>query len=324
MDCHDPDTETWTLVGIYKEPYFATQWFEQLFKHHSYCLWSDNQYSFMQTYRETWPETCTQTKVYTKDHYNLYIAMKPENNANLAFGLYYDNRCRFEYAGTDVDVSSVLKSLGYLYGSNLHSFNSNMEIYKVCQPCRCYRLSSSKYSYSAYNDRNQDHQGVGSGRWYNSSSDPNAGYFMCSDDADHTNVNQCMKFRTHTDMEVATWTDLNAASEQGGILPITIGDLTFGQEKMSYSNVQSMEYKRKSIIQQQLTQQQAKHMAMVRASQAATRRVEEGRDLVGFGAITAFAALLLFTFRRIRACRSNGNADLSKPLTTQNENAVEA
>ena len=46
MDCHEPDTH-FDLLGYFKEPSYAT-WMEQLFKHEGMCVWTDEEYNFMQ------------------------------------------------------------------------------------------------------------------------------------------------------------------------------------------------------------------------------------------------------------------------------------
>ena len=54
MDCHEPNTGM-KLVGVYKEADGLLDWAEQLFKHQGYCLWGEDDYEFMQRYREFWP-----------------------------------------------------------------------------------------------------------------------------------------------------------------------------------------------------------------------------------------------------------------------------
>lgn len=49
MDCHLPETN-FKLLGVFKEQNFG-QWMEQLFKHEGICVWTDEEYEFMQDER---------------------------------------------------------------------------------------------------------------------------------------------------------------------------------------------------------------------------------------------------------------------------------
>lgn len=89
MDCHDDDTETWQLVGVYKASveFDNDTWFEQLFKHEGYCLWdgdkqssysTNGDYSFMQTLREQWPDECTElSDIQNYNGQSYYLGTKP-------------------------------------------------------------------------------------------------------------------------------------------------------------------------------------------------------------------------------------------------------
>ena len=105
-----------------------------------------------------------------------------------------------------------------------------------------------------YNNRNNNNNG---NNYYNNyykqnyqRQDPNAGYFQCYDDADYTNVNQCMKFRTHAELEVATWEDLVTATNQGGILEVNITGTVFGSERMSSEQYQYLMQMRRQEVSQ--------------------------------------------------------------------------
>jgi len=255
-------------MGVYKEAeYFGNDaFFEQLFKHEGYCLWNDEDlYDFMSEAREgAWTQGCVQTGSYVTasdgNKYYLYIDLKPTLNGNMTYGLYMDEVCKWEYKGSQIDVDDVAKNMGLLYGSYLDAWNNALEVYKVCQPCMAYNLQNDyASSSSSYNDDQQVYNGNnnydGSGNWWqwwnrkrrlDDYYDPNEGYFQCDDDADYTNVNQCMKFRSHAELEVASWEDLVIATEQGGILDIDIGGTVFGTEKMTYEEQKYKEKMRKA------------------------------------------------------------------------------
>lgn len=255
MDCHDNNTTTWKLMGVFKEAsYFGDDaFFEQLFKHEGVCVWNNDElYEFMSESREErWTQGCVGTGIqgdpYYFDNSNgdygnyIYIDLKPTWNGNMTYGLYTDSTCKNEYEGLDIDVDTVSASMGLLYGSYLQTWNDALEIFKVCQPCKAYNLqeqystwtynsSVGDYVYVAENHDDDSHSAEDDDQY---SSNPNQGYFQCDDDAGYTNVNQCMKFRSHAELEVATWEDLVTATNQGGILEVNVGGTIFGSERMS-------------------------------------------------------------------------------------------
>lgn len=196
MDCHLPDTH-FQLLGYFKEPNWA-QWMEQLFKHEGVCIWTSSEYTFMQNYREVWPEGCTATEIKVDGNY-LYYDMKPQHYAGMGIGLYTDSRCSVDYTGDLYTPENILYNED-VYGLIKYNddWNSAFDIYKTCQPCKAYSLASSSYT--------------------------------CSDDAGYTNVNQCMKFATHTYMWTASFMDIILASEQGTITQVTIGEKVYGSD----------------------------------------------------------------------------------------------
>lgn len=235
MDCHDANTETWELMGIYKEAvyYGGDAFFEQLFKHEAYCVWNDeDKYEFMSDSREKWTSGCVETGYTDQFGDSLYIDLKPGYNGNMQNALYSDEICKTEYNGSDLDVDSVAYSLGVLSGNDLSLWNSYMEPFKVCQPCKAYNLNSGRRDLSNYNS---------------------GGSFQCDDDAGYTNVNQCMKFRAHGDLEIATWEDLVIGTEQGGILEIIVGQTYFGTKYMTTSQAQYLQnqMQKKAAVAQQ-------------------------------------------------------------------------
>ena len=90
-DCHLATTN-FKLLGIFKEPNYH-EWMEQTFKHEGVCVWTDEEYSFMQGNRGAWPCGCTQTDVTTTSGTPLYYDMKPLPEGRVTFGLYTDASC---------------------------------------------------------------------------------------------------------------------------------------------------------------------------------------------------------------------------------------
>jgi hypothetical protein len=232
MDCHDSSTETWELLGIYKEAvyYGGDAFFEQLFKHEAYCVWNnETTYEFMDDNRENWTAGCIDTGSTDLFGNIVYIDLKPGYNGNMQNSLYSDEVCKTEYNGSDLDVDSIAYSLGMLSGSDLSLWNSYLEPFKVCQPCKAYNLGGNRRDLS-----------------------DNGGSFQCDDDAGYTNVNQCMKFRAHGDLEPTTWEDLVIGTEQGGILEIKVGETYFGTKYMTTSQatyLQSLMTKKAEEVQ---------------------------------------------------------------------------
>jgi hypothetical protein len=99
MDCHETTTG-FSLLGVFKEPDYGT-FLEQLFKYEGGCLWTDDEYKFMQYNRDAWPQECTQSDDY------LYYDTKPGVGGTMDIGLYQDAQCRCDYTG-DTTVEEVL------------------------------------------------------------------------------------------------------------------------------------------------------------------------------------------------------------------------
>lgn len=225
MDCHEPDTTHWKLMGYFKN-YDYYDFFEQLFKHEGYCVWNDNDLTdFMYGNYNSWPQGCTSTNAYSElDSQLLYYDIKPTADANMTLGLYTDSACSVEYLGNQT-VDDILQQQhqegghrelrgGLLLGENLQIWNDALSVYKVCQPCRAYNL---------YAD-----QGEQQHRTLNDNA--NDGYFECNDIAGYTDVNQCMKFRTKTAMAYAPLYEVHKATQQGGLLPTALdGKTILGQ-----------------------------------------------------------------------------------------------
>jgi hypothetical protein len=115
MDCHLPNTH-FTLLGYFKEPNYD-EWMEQLFKHEGDCVWTDDEYHFMQQNREAWPHGCTETIF--QDDYNqtIYYDVKPATYGNMDIGLYLDDLCVKEYTGGSMTAHQAIQRMycgGYL------------------------------------------------------------------------------------------------------------------------------------------------------------------------------------------------------------------
>jgi len=206
----------WQLLGYFKEVEY-TEWFEQLFKHLGYCVWQQNEYDFMYENYDAWPEGCEDTEIYLSDGSSLYTDTKAEANGTMTYGLYTDARCSVDYTGDEVTVQSLLSSgddNDALSWDNLQYWNEAMEIYRVCQPCRAYDLNGNSNNRDRQRRRLDD--------------DPNGGMFQCDDAAGYSNVNQCMKFATQTDMEYASLEEVMEAALQGGVTSVTVNGLTYG------------------------------------------------------------------------------------------------
>ena len=323
-------------MGIYKEAsYFGNDaFFEQLFKHEAYCVWNDEDlYDFMSESRESsWPEGCV-----SSGYGNLYFDFKPTYNGNMTYGLYTDQICKTEYTGSNYNVESVAKNMGLLYGSYLQMWNAGLEPYKVCQPCRAYNLQNQYSATGVYNSgsnyknyqnknygnnnkngnnnnnkngNNNNNNNNGNRRLdgdYDAYSDPNDGFFQCADDAGYTNVNQCMKFRSHADLEAATWEDLVIATEQKGILPVTVGGTTFGTEKMSPQQQQYL----KAMEEAKLRQEEAEYAALVASVPSASPILRAG-SLMEWGGIVSLAVVLVWMmFRCVHDCAASRGSSRS-------------
>lgn len=220
-----PDSKTWQLMGYFKEVEY-TEWFEQLFKHEGYCVWQENEYDFMYENYGAWPEGCAATEVSLSDGTYLYYDTKALPNATMTYGLYTDARCSVDYTGDEVTLEELLnggdgEGLSF---DELEYWNNAMEIYRVCQPCRAYALN--EYGGENRKKRRQLED------------DPNNGLFQCDDAAGYTNVNQCMKFRSKTDMAYASLNEVMEMAQQGGITSLTLDGLTYGEYRAGFDAVE--------------------------------------------------------------------------------------
>lgn len=276
MDCHDPYNTNWELMGVYKESvsFDDDNFYEQLFKHQGYCLWdgdkedgdydsqdndaweSGSTYSFMQAMRKELPEGCTQISSSFPDGKTYYVDMKPLSNGDTTLGVYKDSSCVEEskYTYEDYQQSSYASSALTASASSgaFDTWNSGMDAYKICQPCRAYNREETENN-GDWNGRNRNRRRR-LGEENDGQGDEEQNGYNCYDDAGYQNCNQCYKFETHSDMEEASASDLQAASSQGTILRINyngawygngfVGDVTQGSEEKN--NNQNNERQQKS------------------------------------------------------------------------------
>ena len=170
FDCHLPETN-FKLLAIFKEPNFHT-WMEQLFKHEGVCVWTDEEYEFMQQDREAWPCKCAMTSTKDENGNYLYYDLKPMEEGRISLGLYTDAKCSVDYAG-GLDTATVIANAGNddrrlktspsALITEIATWNDAFDVYKTCQPCIAYDLQAED--------------------------------FECEDAAGYNSVNQCMKFK---------------------------------------------------------------------------------------------------------------------------------
>ena len=151
-----------------------------------------------------------------------YISFSHITPGDVTLGIYTDSFCTVESEYSFEDYQAVYANSLTASGSSyaFDTFNANMDVYKTCQPCRAYNLQQTyKYGWSNRRDLYENNDGQGS-------SERNK--YNCYDDADYLNCNQCYKFETHSDMAVASSTDLKQADEQGTILLINYKGTWYG------------------------------------------------------------------------------------------------
>lgn len=219
MDCHLESTH-FSLLGFFKHKSYD-DWMEQLFKHEGICVWNDEEYAFMKDAREAWPGGCIDSYTTDSEGNEIYYDIKPVQGGDIEIGLYTDTRCITEYQPTSandpVTVENILGNFfadggsgsgdDYYYDfssdtleQSMQRWNNAFGKFRVCQPCVAYDLQNTDGS--RYND-----DGGGGGEAND--------MFDCYDDADYTNVNQCMKFMAKTSMNTATFRDMTLGKYQG-------------------------------------------------------------------------------------------------------------
>ena len=235
MDCHLENTH-WSLLGFFKHK-SLDDWMEQLFKHEGICVWEDEQYAFMKNAREAWPQGCTQSGTTTDAGDSIYYDVQPISGGGITLGLYTDTACVEEYesqgSNDPITVENVLGNVligggshdsgdgdgnydfsSWTLAESLSYWDTALSKFKQCQPCVAYDLQN--YPGGA-------NEGGNYGDDYSNNNNNNGDTFDCYDDADYTNVNQCMKFMAKTTMNTATFRDVSLGRTQGTLLPIFSG-----------------------------------------------------------------------------------------------------
>jgi len=94
LNCHEPHTKNFKLVGVFKETNGLYDWFEQLFKHEGTCIWNDEDvYDTMTSFTEKWPSQCKKLDVRDDDGNTLYMSTAPLPEGNMTLGIYTDSSC---------------------------------------------------------------------------------------------------------------------------------------------------------------------------------------------------------------------------------------
>ena len=105
-----------------------------------------------------------------------------------------------------------------------------------------------------------------------------------------------MKFRSHADLEAATWEDLVAATNQGGILQVNVSGVVFGSPFVSKEQDEYLTYVRKQKQAAYETELKKKAAQAIASAPSGKSMVIIGYLWVAFGSL----ALLLAVVRFIR------------------------
>lgn len=264
LNCHEAGTRL-QLLGVFKETDGLTDWAEQLFKHQGYCVWGEDandgesgdsgdnnnndndvsDYEFMQDFYGQYTNGCTQlgyTDPRTGNY--LYVDTKPLTGGDMTLGLYTDAYCETESSsmtwadyintygnnnneggGNDNNDGQYASSADQ-WASSVDRWNDLLSDYKICQPCRSYSLTREVYQQGSHDegggsgDQEDGDDGEGGNEQWG---------FNCYDDAGYRNCNQCYKFQTQTDFELASADDLDKATKQGTILAIKVDGQHYGR-----------------------------------------------------------------------------------------------
>jgi len=217
MDCHLSGTH-YSLLGFFKEPSYG-DWMDQLFNNEGDCVWTDDEYKFMQMNRDVWPEQCTDTGLYDSAGSSIYYDIKPSRYGEFEIGLYNDTACieayqgkktvlevtkemvcsmdnathpcssrhtnyhnALKYANSHNTGNSTFDSTGDIWelASSLEEWNFGFDVFKQCQPCKAYDLTTIV----AGIDYVRSHDGS---RYNYTSANAEGEVFQCNSNA---NVNQ--------------------------------------------------------------------------------------------------------------------------------------
>jgi hypothetical protein len=137
------------------------------------------------------------------------------SEGRLGFGLYRDSRCRFDYTGS-IKVAEALQNIDQASQLEywISEWNDAFDVYKICQPCRVYNLGYNEDLNEGGGDRTGGDEEGGN-------------TFNCYDDT-NTKLNQCMKFKSKTEMLVADFHDLMLAHEQRNVVEFKLQGHIYG------------------------------------------------------------------------------------------------
>jgi hypothetical protein len=238
MDCHEPNTRNWKLVGVFKESDGLVDWAEQLFKHEGYCIWDEDTYEVMQSQREEWPSECIKLYYSDSSGNTLYHHLQPQAEGNITLGIYTDEDCTQVSSTTSFFDYIVIWYTNYYYGtsaqaekaisywnSTITSWNEYMTPYKICQPCRAYSLNNDEDdeeegSHSGSGDhRDRDLRDRDLRRLENEGEgDAEQWGYDCEDAAGYTNCNQVRFFVVGSSILVYISTKKQETRKEGRVL----------------------------------------------------------------------------------------------------------
>lgn len=213
MDCHDSSTH-WQLVGVFKESVDMgnDNFFEQLYKHEGYCVWNGDKgssdYEFMQEMREAWQQDCEQlSDITSSSGRSYYVGTKPEAGGkfviemkcarlffarrfglttnlfsppgNMTYGVYTDSNCKYESGYSYADYQKVVSgtSAASSWTEAFDRWNSLLNSYKICQPCRAYnRVQTYDSNYGSRRHLAEDEDGQGEEEQWGYNCYDDAGY----------------------------------------------------------------------------------------------------------------------------------------------------
>jgi hypothetical protein len=189
-------------LGTFKE-YGVYDFLEQLIKYQGSCSWSQEQYNFLSSSYELFPQGCTQSS----DGSALYYDIKPNSGGKFSIGLYTDSVCTVHYAGS-MTVEEVLQAsvennnngdnddgsssqAAFASDDWFQQWNAALDGFKTCQPCKTLDVvPSSSSSRRRLNDNGQ-----------------------CQAD-----INQCAMFAENTAIYAASFRDVRLATQQGSVV----------------------------------------------------------------------------------------------------------
>jgi len=216
MDCHDPSSKNFKLVGVYKDTNINV-FLETLSTYSGDCVWNDDEYSFMQALESNnnngsddeggnaqWPPASS-CKAYQSQYDGSvvgYYKAVPVPRGNLELERFTDSSCTIPY-----DNKSTLFGPS---SSDIASWNSAMDALKICQPCVSYPTMSDLDHYNAKGDRydNNDNE-------QNYDDDANQqqqdGPFVCQQNLQQDDpINQCQVLvqEGQDSMKLASYRDI--------------------------------------------------------------------------------------------------------------------